>query len=251
MIRKSLFIPLVLMVVVSLCGCASGQESPTPQVGLPNPASVYCDENGGTLDMRQDASGGVAGMCMFPDGSECDEWAYFRGECAPGSAVVPSESTAIPTDKVASDGWKVYTNDVMAYSFDYPADATPVIGDDPLKTLSIIGPMLDGDQWPMISISHPADREEFRPTVGADLETWLVDHNLLGPDGAEVRQPDTQIAGQTAIHTRFERSPQSYAYDKYFFAKSGQLYEIVILHTGDHEDWELYNQFLGSFDFAG
>ena len=57
------------------------QESP---IGLPNPASVYCEEQGGRLEFREEA-GGTAGYCIFSDGSECEEWAYFRGECEPGS----------------------------------------------------------------------------------------------------------------------------------------------------------------------
>jgi putative hemolysin len=54
-------------------------ESP---VSLPNPASVFCEEQGYKLELRTDASG-TAGYCIFPDGSECEEWAFFRGECAP------------------------------------------------------------------------------------------------------------------------------------------------------------------------
>jgi putative hemolysin len=50
---------------------------------MPNPASKYCVDQGGKLEIRDEA-GGQAGYCLFPDGSECDEWAYFRGECAPG-----------------------------------------------------------------------------------------------------------------------------------------------------------------------
>ena len=53
------------------------------QSGLPNPASVFCVEQGGTLDIRSDAQGGQVGYCTFSDGSECDEWALFRGECTP------------------------------------------------------------------------------------------------------------------------------------------------------------------------
>lgn len=52
-------------------------------VQLANPASVYCEEQGGTVDLR-DSGDGTTGYCVFADGSECDEWAYFRGECAPG-----------------------------------------------------------------------------------------------------------------------------------------------------------------------
>jgi putative hemolysin len=52
-------------------------ESP----GLPNPASVHCEEQGYTLEIRTDANGNQYGVCIFPDGSECEEWQFFRGEC--------------------------------------------------------------------------------------------------------------------------------------------------------------------------
>jgi len=56
-------------------------ESP---IGLPNPASKFCEDSGYILELRTDANG-TAGYCIFPDGSECEEWAFFRGECAPGT----------------------------------------------------------------------------------------------------------------------------------------------------------------------
>ena len=57
-------------------------ESP---IGMPNPASVFCEEQGHRLEMREEA-GGTAGYCIFADGTECEEWAFFRGECAPGGS---------------------------------------------------------------------------------------------------------------------------------------------------------------------
>jgi hypothetical protein len=50
---------------------------------MPNPASAYCEEQGFKLEIRTAADGSQAGYCVFPDGSECDEWAYYRGECGP------------------------------------------------------------------------------------------------------------------------------------------------------------------------
>jgi putative hemolysin len=44
-----------------------------------NPASTYCIEQGGTIEMRTDDTGQY-GVCIF-DNSECEEWAFFRGEC--------------------------------------------------------------------------------------------------------------------------------------------------------------------------
>ena len=70
---------LGLLLVLVACGPASNGGSK-----LANPASVYCEEQGGTLEIRTDAEGGQAGYCLFDDGSECEEWAYYRGECQPG-----------------------------------------------------------------------------------------------------------------------------------------------------------------------
>ncbi len=71
------------LAAVVLAGCGGG--SPTPaDTELPNPASVNCLEQGGRLDIREDAEGNQFGICVFEDGSECDEWEYYRGECAPG-----------------------------------------------------------------------------------------------------------------------------------------------------------------------
>ena len=50
-------------------------------VGLANPASVYCIQQSGTLEMVTDASGAQAGICHLSGWMDCDEWAYFRGEC--------------------------------------------------------------------------------------------------------------------------------------------------------------------------
>lgn len=70
----------LLVLCVTFSGCA---EDENDDAGLANPASVFCEENGGTLEMRTDTSG-TGGFCIFDDGSECEEWAYFRGECGPG-----------------------------------------------------------------------------------------------------------------------------------------------------------------------
>lgn len=63
--------------------CEPGTTFASP-IGMPNPASVFCEEQGYTLEIRDEA-GGQVGYCLFPDGSECEEWAFYWGECVPGS----------------------------------------------------------------------------------------------------------------------------------------------------------------------
>ena len=77
MFKRSLIFVLVLILVMLLPACKT-------KPGLANPASVYCEEQGGTVEIWEDAEGNQTGFCLFPDGSECEEWAYYRGECQPG-----------------------------------------------------------------------------------------------------------------------------------------------------------------------
>ena len=209
-------------------------------MAFPTLPRCHCEENEGRLDIRTDAGGGQYGVCVFPDGSECDEWAFFRGECTPRSA----EQTQ-PVGQQPAGGWQLYQDSALGYSFEYPPDCLVEEVEGSPGSLAVSGSSPDNEFWPQFMINAPADRQDFNPPEDAILEEWLASHNLMPDD----RQADTSIAGTTAIHLRHERSPQSYAFDRYYLAHAGQLYEIVIGHVGDHEDWELYNRFLESFTF--
>lgn len=51
---------------------------------MANPASAFCVNHGGKIEIKTDANGGQHGNCVFAGGEVCDEWAYFRGECNAG-----------------------------------------------------------------------------------------------------------------------------------------------------------------------
>ena len=74
--KKILFLGLAL---VSLTACSSVQhKDPTPpKIGSPNPASQYCVEQGGKLEIRNEANGQV-GYCHLPNGQVLEEWKLFR-----------------------------------------------------------------------------------------------------------------------------------------------------------------------------
>jgi putative hemolysin len=81
---------VALIVGALVVGACGAEPTPTPVAteappGLPNPASQYCLDQGYQLDIRTAADGSQAGYCIFPDGTECDEWAFFRNECGPGT----------------------------------------------------------------------------------------------------------------------------------------------------------------------
>lgn len=63
-------------VLFAACGSDDAEE-PTSSVGLANPASEYCVEQGGEVEIV-DGDDGQTGVCVLPDGTRVDEWEYFR-----------------------------------------------------------------------------------------------------------------------------------------------------------------------------
>ena len=105
---KRIIIITLTNILMALTACAAPQTQGTPesaptdmpQAGLPNPASVYCTQQGNKLEIRTADDGSQSGICIFPNGSTCDEWAYYRGECGPATPAV----TAVATTKVQGSG---------------------------------------------------------------------------------------------------------------------------------------------------
>lgn len=69
------YYPLLALLGLGLAGC----QTPTAQapVGMANPASVFCAEQGGELVIVE-GKGGQYGECRFSDGTVVEEWEYYR-----------------------------------------------------------------------------------------------------------------------------------------------------------------------------
>lgn len=246
--RSTLPVVIALLFIVSTLASCSPVSAPSPaQAGLPNPASVYCEEQGGILEIRTGASGDQTGYCLFTDGSECEEWAYFRGECRPGGASATSSAApaAVAEPTLAPpEGWELYTHPALGYSFIYPAGST-FESTDPAQYTLVVGPLENDDHWPWFNIAHP-EESDYHPPSDVDLQAWLAEASRLPGKVVGTRL----IGGATAIHTRFDdpRGPPAYSDDRFYFVHDGQLYELTILHTGK-EDWAVYDRFLDSFHF--
>lgn len=95
-------------------------------VGIANPASVKCKDDGGLLEIVK-GTDGEWGLCIFSDKSICEEWAYFRGECNPGKCFKECKASG-----TRSEGWyDSCTNKLIKYE-DCVADVVtpPIAGSD-------------------------------------------------------------------------------------------------------------------------
>ncbi len=189
-----------------LAACGGEESAPGTDVGLANPASVHCEDNGGTLEFWEDASGETSGICIFPDGSECEEWAFFRGECAPGDSLmveeIPAElppapltefPTPMPIRESDYQGWWTYTHPVYGFSLLLPEDwvVEAVTTGDPLMNGHLLNlhPRDDGLLNIRMTFSYPNEDVLLWPTgVGA---------------GELIEQGTLQIAGENARRIYF------------------------------------------------
>jgi putative hemolysin len=95
------FIPFFI-ILLALIACTVPQvqkPEPTatsnPPVNMPNPASVYCVQHDNKLEILTAADGSQSGVCVFPDGSTCGEWAYYSGECGSKVPTIPTPTTTV------------------------------------------------------------------------------------------------------------------------------------------------------------
>jgi putative hemolysin len=102
----------VVIILMALTACTAPQPQAIPEpaatdmlrVNMPNPASIYCEQNGNTLEIRTADDGSQNGICVFPDGSTCDEWAYYRGECGFASQKNSTPAIVVEATSTASGG---------------------------------------------------------------------------------------------------------------------------------------------------
>lgn len=110
--KKNVYFMGVVLALVVLAGCNAAQEvepvlddvvggSENIVLESGNPASMKCDQDG-AKSTTIDSAEGQWSLCSFEDDSICEEWSYFRGECAPGQCY--KECMYIDT---RSEGWYI------------------------------------------------------------------------------------------------------------------------------------------------
>lgn len=107
---KRIIVFTIIMMVLTACTEFQVQAlepaaTDIPQVNMPNPASVYCEQNGNKLEIQKTSDGSQSGICVFPDGGTCDEWAYFRGEYGQAVTITPKPVATVEATADASGGY--------------------------------------------------------------------------------------------------------------------------------------------------
>jgi putative hemolysin len=82
---KRIFTFTIVLIALTACTALQVQTpepaaTDIPQAGIPNPASVYCKEQGNKHEIHTAADGSQSGICVFPDGSTCTS-GPISGEC--------------------------------------------------------------------------------------------------------------------------------------------------------------------------
>ncbi|MCU0664769.1 MAG: DUF333 domain-containing protein [Myxococcota bacterium] len=92
--RGALFLPTAMLALGMGCSGATSHKTGTDLAStgsddasgpaIANPASTHCLKIGGRLEIHESPKG-QSGVCVFSDGSRCEEWSLMRGQCQAGS----------------------------------------------------------------------------------------------------------------------------------------------------------------------
>jgi putative hemolysin len=78
--KPAAVVVVVAATLVLACGVSSapqGSEDERGAVGVPDPATKYCED----LGYQSRTVSASETRCVFPDGTSCEEWAFYRAEC--------------------------------------------------------------------------------------------------------------------------------------------------------------------------
>ncbi len=95
--NKNILIVIFLSTILILASCDNMQDvdndtqKPINEIKKQTVtlASIFCEENGGEVKIITNEDSSQTGYCILDDGTECEEWAYYNGECSEGKEDAP------------------------------------------------------------------------------------------------------------------------------------------------------------------
>ena len=220
-IKPILFFMSLTAILMSGCALTPAEDpSSEPFTNMANPASVFCEEQGFQLEMREDANG-TYGVCIFPDGSECEEWAYFRGECQPGNSETGSQDSE---DQTISQSVVALYGNIIASDVEVPAPSILVIRPEGIATIYITGENGDIENQ-IIALQdkpEPANKASFWGKLQCpSLENCLLTVTSMQVDGPGAPPEPDQVEAWEGVIYSGPPGPRSGGDD--YFALLGKL----------------------------
>jgi putative hemolysin len=87
-------------------GAPQGSEDERGSVGVPPPAAKYCTDLGYSESFPQSESDASSdALCVFPDGTSCDEWAFYRAQCGQAHSYCNLHGGSVRTDERDAGGF--------------------------------------------------------------------------------------------------------------------------------------------------
>lgn len=74
---KNILLLSAVLSSLAACSATPNKDMSPPKIGMANPASQYCIEQGGQSEIRNEANGQV-GYCKLANSQVIEEWAFFR-----------------------------------------------------------------------------------------------------------------------------------------------------------------------------
>jgi len=218
--NNKIILTFALTAVTILSGCNAQPPNEQDQpLNMPNPASVYCEEQGGRLDMRETSSGTI-GVCIFPDETECEEWAYFRGECQPGDS---RESGAQIVPPFSMQAVAIYGS-LISSGTDTPAPSKLVLTPEGFGSLFITGETgeLEAQIVAMRDKPMPANKANFWGKLDCPaMDSCLLTVSKMREDGPGDFLPADTVDGWEGVIYSGPPGPRSGGDD--YFALLGPM----------------------------
>jgi len=243
--RSIILFILLTVTLLSVCACntssrQTGVVSPLPtntvntdekpQAGIANPSSVYCVKLGYQSEIRKDEAGNEFGVCIFPDKSECDEWAFYRGECQPGqnpASTLPAKEDTSDVDICPSQepGTLLHVEQNSSGGpgncFHYP-ETMEVSAMDDQESITIMKPAPDGDAMP----GQPGVSIRVTDLAGMNFQQYVEEKITEISMGAAIKQ-HTASPGAWSDVVIVEGYPAQINVRVMYAEHNGYVYELT------------------------
>ena len=84
---------------------SSTEETSGWVIWMPNPAAVYCEQQWGTINIVKDEEWNESGMCKLADGTEVEEWEYYRANNTGLVESLYTEEDLKSAEKTITEEW--------------------------------------------------------------------------------------------------------------------------------------------------